>query len=258
MVTIMTINRLLGRPTLRNQNHKLNKSNVYSNKYATFGLSLAPHTMSGYQVCASSTPGCRSACIVNSGCAIMFPRINLARIAKTRLLFEDPARFKAMLWDELAKLDRFASGHGRKLAVRLNVFSDIMWEKKWPELFTDFSQVQFFDYTKHYTRMLKFCCGEFPENYHLTFSRSESNLEQCKEVLRAGGTVATVFKITPKNWKSGRPKKWQRFQVVDGDKTDLRFLDKAGTVIGLYAKGRARKDKTGFAIPMVTDRISLV
>jgi hypothetical protein len=34
--------------------------------------------------------------------------------------------------------------------------------------------------------------------------------------------------------------------VFNGDESDLRFLDPKGSVIGLYAKGKAKKDTTGF------------
>ena len=39
---------------------------------------------------------------------------------------------------------------------------------------------------------------------------------------------------------------WKGFEVVNGDETDLRFLDKKGVVVGLIEKGRAKKDETGF------------
>jgi len=34
--------------------------------------------------------------------------------------------------------------------------------------------------------------------------------------------------------------------VVDGDASDLRFLDPDGVVVGLKAKGDAKKDTSGF------------
>jgi hypothetical protein len=36
------------------------------------------------------------------------------------------------------------------------------------------------------------------------------------------------------------------FPVINGDETDLRFLDAKGVIVGLRAKGKARKDTTGF------------
>jgi hypothetical protein len=34
--------------------------------------------------------------------------------------------------------------------------------------------------------------------------------------------------------------------VINGDESDLRFLDKQGVVVGLIEKGLAKKDETGF------------
>jgi hypothetical protein len=38
--------------------------------------------------------------------------------------------------------------------------------------------------------------------------------------------------------------------VINGDADDLRFLDPVGVFVGLKAKGLAKKDTTGFVIPM--------
>ena len=34
--------------------------------------------------------------------------------------------------------------------------------------------------------------------------------------------------------------------VFNGDESDLRFLDPKQVIVGLYAKGKAKKDETGF------------
>jgi hypothetical protein len=82
-----------------------------------------------------------------------------------------------------------------------------------------------------------------PSNYYLTFSRSESNETDALAVLAAGGNVAAVFS------SPNYPQTWKGFEVVDGDKSDLRFLDKrGGAVVALYAKGKAKKDASGFVI----------
>ena len=82
---------------------------------------------------------------------------------------------------------------------------------------------------------------KFPSNYHLTFSRSENNDKKCEMVLLMGGNVAVVF-------RNQLPKTWKGFEVVNGDETDLRFLDKKGVVVGLIEKGMAKKDATGFVV----------
>ena len=79
----------------------------------------------------------------------------------------------------------------------------------------------------------------FPSNYHLTFSRSETNDKLAEMVLEMGGNVAVVF-------RNQLPKTWKGYEVVNGDDNDLRFLDKQGVVVGLIEKGMAKKDTTGF------------
>ena len=128
--------------------------------------------------------------------------------------------------------------------VRLNTTSDISWENY--NLFEKFPMLQFYDYTKSFRRMCAFLGKpftkdepKFPSNYHLTFSRSENNDTKCEMVLAMGGNVAVVF-------RNQLPDTWKGYEVVNGDDTDLRFLDKRGVVVGLIEKGMAKKDATGF------------
>jgi hypothetical protein len=79
--------------------------------------------------------------------------------------------------------------------------------------------------------------------YTVAFSRSESNELEAVEVLRSGGIAAVVFKDMPKTWNG--------FRVVDGDERDDLMLDVRGAVVlGLKAKGQARRDKSGFVIEL--------
>ena len=59
-----------------------------------------------------------------------------------------------------------------------------------------------------------------------------------------GVNVAVVFigESLPTEWL-GRP-------VIDGTTHDMRFLDPQGVIIGLLAKGRARRDGSGFTIKL--------
>ena len=83
--------------------------------------------------------------------------------------------------------------------------------------------------------------GSLPSNYHLTFSRSEANEAQALDVLKAGGNVACVF-------SGSLPETYLGFRVINGDESDLRFLDPSGVIVGLKAKGKAKKDASGFVI----------
>jgi len=121
-----------------------------------------------------------------------------------------------------------------KPAIRLNGTSDINWMSS--GIMDKFPDVQFYDYTK-VLRRLK---DKIPTNYNITFSKSEDNNSECETALELGFNVAAVFKNLPQQYM-GR-------QVINGDETDVRFADGKGVVIGLTAKGRARKDLSGFVI----------
>ena len=107
-------------------------------------------------------------------------------------------------------------------------------------LYNEFPKVKFYDYTKIYKRALKFVNGEYPKNYHLTYSLNEDNKAQAKYILKRGGNISAVFR------DKKLPKRFLNYKVFNGDKSDLRFNDPKNVIVGLYAKGRALKDNTGF------------
>lgn len=224
--------RLLGKG---DSNTKLAKSERSGKGYITYGLSLAPADSSGYNICPGSSAGCRAACLFYQGRARVWKRINEARIRKTKWFYEDRAGFIAQLRKELHAALKRADRLGMSLAVRLNVLSDIPWEH-YIDMQGEFSRIQFYDYTKILKRL-----GKTPPNYHLTFSRSEENGRQVAKALAKGYNVTFVF-------NGPLPEKWAKRPVYDGDQTDLRFLDPAGVIVGLKAKGTARKDTSGFVV----------
>jgi len=217
---------------------KIDKSDEAGLGYLTKIMYLAPATLSGHNVCPWSSPGCRAGCLNKSGRGYC-GSVQDARIRKTRLLFENVGAFRYLMFQELDKFVKRCVKLGVKPAVRLNGTSDVAWEKVLPDMFTGFPQIQFYDYTKSINRVL-FCQSD---RYHLTFSRSEEpqNHEDCKLALRLRCNVAVVF-------KNGLPKTYMGYPVIDGDKHDLRFLDPENVVVGLKAKGRARKDTSGFVV----------
>jgi hypothetical protein len=112
-----------------------------------------------------------------------------------------------------------------------------------PALMARFPRVRFYDYTKDAGRVRAWIRGELPTNYHLTYSLSEAEGSEAnaREFLAAGVNVAVVFRTAE------FPKTFLGARVRSGDGNDLRFLDpRKGLVIGLKAKGRAKKDRTGF------------
>lgn len=218
--------------------------------YLTGILYLAPLTMGGFgNVCPFASPGCASACLNTAGRGAM-SNVQRGRIAKTALFFKANRIFLQNLVLDIRALVKKSVKLGMRPVVRLNGTSDIAWERlKLPSrksIFQEFPDVQFYDYTKSATRALENARGEHPENYSLTFSRSETNDADSVLVLQSGGTVAVVFRGSiPKRhtFPSG-----DRFSVVVGDESDLRFLDKSGRVVGLTAKGKAKKDDSGFVV----------
>ena len=210
--------------------------------YITKGIHLAPANLSGYEVCQWRSKGCTASCLNTAGRGQM-NSIQVSRINKTKLFFERKSEFLSKLAKEISSSIKSAVKKEMKAVFRPNLTSDIAWEDielfKGTNLFQHFPETQFYDYTKSFGRMARFLNGDFPSNYHLTFSASENNQKLVEMVLEMGGNVAVVF-------RNQLPKTWKSVQVVNGDETDLRFLDKQGVVVGLIEKGMAKKDATGF------------
>jgi hypothetical protein len=207
-------------------NLKLSKGVVLN-----YGLSLAPAKVSGViNVCVYSTKGCRDLCINTSGNG-NYPNTQLGRISKTKFFTEDPQAFLTLLKYEISNVKTKAEALEQKLAFRLNVFSDLPWEKMTPWLFKAFPDIQFYDYTKYPDRF-----DSLPKNYHLTYSASERNSdEDIKNLLRKKVNVTVVADKV-----NGQvPTTWNRFKVHDGDVNDYRPADPKGVIVFLKPKGRA-------------------
>jgi hypothetical protein len=160
--------------------------------------------------------------------------IQKARIRKTQYFFNNRAEFMADLVSDINKAIRFAERKGLTPVFRLNGTSDLSWEKYTAaydmNIFELFPTVQFYDYTKVLGRKVKHL-----ENYHLTFSKADGNDADVAEALLQGMSVVAVYDKIPEG-------------VPSADETDLRFLDAKGIMLGLKAKGRAKKDYSGFVI----------
>ena len=221
-------------------------ANLKLGKSGTYGLSLAAAGLSGsWQCCRYRTAGCESVCLESAGKGSL-DSVQRGRIWKTRLLGSHPEFFIRELAGELRSalgrrpLDSLGRRYGR-VPVRLNVLSDLAWERFAPALFQDptLKACQYYDYTKNPRR-------DAPANYHLTFSASERTSDL---VAAAGhyGTVAVVFSTL-----RGRPlpSRWDGLPVLDGDVSDSRWQDAAG-IVGLRAKGLAVGDDAGGFVRLV-------
>jgi len=207
--------------------------------YLSFILHLAPADLSGRETCPKRTAGCTAACLNTAGRGGMFKRgettnvIQKARIRKTKYFFEARDYFMQDLYEDIKKAIRFAERKGLTPVFRLNGTSDLSWEKYTindKNIFELFPTVQFYDYTKVLGRKV----SQY-KNYHLTFSKADGNDADVAEALLQGMSVVAVYDKIPAG-------------VPSADETDLRFLDPKGIMLGLKAKGRAKKDYSGFVI----------
>jgi hypothetical protein len=215
-------------------------------------LHLAPATLSGYNTCPKATHGCVAACLNTAGRGGMFKRgettnvIQQARIRKTNFFFEERAGFFEWLVADIELAIKQSARKGLIPVFRLNGTSDLAWEKYevvrngqvFTNIFSAFPEVQFYDYTKILGRRIAGI-----SNYHITFSAADGNDADVLRAIAEGYNVATVFGLKktepmPETY-NGRP-------VFNGDESDLRFLDPRGVIVGLYAKGKAKKDTSGF------------
>jgi hypothetical protein len=233
---------------LSRSNPKLQKCSKYG--YLSAGLMLQPKTASGIiDVCRFST-GCADVCLDISGHGAIVKNgeftnsVQEARYNRTQLFRFARAEFIDQLKAEIALHRIYALNEGLQPIVRLNTFSDLLWEKIAPELFTEFSSVQFYDYTKYPLRYRK----NLPSNYHLTFSRAETsdNQAEAQRWLDANKPISVVF-----DTKKGEdlPETFLGHTVVDADLHDVTFLHATkGLVLGLRAKGKAKTDTSGFVV----------
>lgn len=226
---------------LNNGNAKTRKGEKMG--WITYGLHLSPFNLSGFNVCAHASKGCAASCLNTAGRGIMKP-VQQSRINKTKFFFSNRSEFMLQLVKEVKNAIKLSEKKNMKPCFRLNLTSDLPWENikidklSIMEIFPD---VQFYDYTKNFNRVQKWISKDFPKNYHLTFSRSECNQAKCNLASKLGANVAAVF-------RGSLPSLYNGIKVINGDETDLRFLDGKNKIVGLVEKGLAKKDETGFVI----------
>lgn len=216
--------------------------------YKTYILYMSPYTQNskGVNLCPHASAGCSAACLFKSGFGGMYSAVEQGRINKTEWYLTNREEFMNALDKEIAAAIKRHEGKAI-VTFRLNGTSDIRWEKikvrEGKNLFELYPNVQFYDYTKNPKRF----DVSLPANYHLTFSRSETNHKEAMKLLAKGHNVAMVFDKVPETFEG--------YTVVNGDETDLRFKDAKGVIVGLKYKkltGKGVDNKlaftTGFAI----------
>jgi hypothetical protein len=209
---------------------------MYMTPYKTLGRNLCP---------MAETAGCLDGCLNTAGRGAM-NSVQKGRVRKAEWFIKDQLGFMAQLVKDCIRFVAYCDKRGIKPAIRLNGTSDVRWELikyNGLNIFEIFPDIMFYDYTKIANRPL-----DIP-NYKLTFSYSEASAayeKQCFIALKRGMNIAVVFRD-----KESIPESFLGLPTIDGDKTDLRFLDPLQSIVALYAKGKARKDQSGFVVDMV-------
>lgn len=224
---------------LTTQSAKLehNDTSVHADNYMEVIMYLMPHRLSGvFNMCPLSTKGCRASCLFTAGRLGLSPAQTAAYV-RTMFLHDHPREFFTLLLAEIESHRKRAVGQGRQLVVRLNGTSDADWLGVIPELADAFPDVQWNEYTKSFARASR----RVPANQFNVFSWSERFHES--QISGVETNVVVVFRKDLPATFGGR-------KVVDGDKHDLRFMDEHGVVVGVRAKGKARRDTTGFVVDM--------
>ncbi len=255
---------------LSTQNSKTIKGEKFG--YTTYIMYLAPHTQNskGKNLCSHASKGCAEACLFGSGAA-RFNKVQEGKTNKTEYFLADRKLFMEQLYNEIVKIEakheavegtETKSFNGSVLrykdfAIRLNGTSDIPFEnlrfkdKDNKNIFELFPNVQFYDYTKIPNRFSKIQ----PNNYQLTFSRSETNHNEVVDILNRGFNVAVVFGIKDTN---DLPDTYLGYPVINGDESDLRFLDETNVVVGLKYKLLTGKGTKGKNAKMIKNNDFLV
>jgi hypothetical protein len=233
-------------------------------EFETAIMYLAPFKLAvvGNTCPMAEQAGCVAGCLNTAGRGQM-NNVQIARINKTKRYFGDRTAFMAELVENVAAFVRYCERKGVKPAIRLNGTSDIQWEvahpvehggKRFASIFEAFPAVQFYDYTKVYKRAYR----ALPANYRLVLSYSVANEAYAEAVVKTahetGANVAVVY--ADKAMRDSRKLDtigamggtWLHREVIDGDSDDMRFLDPQGVIVGLYAKGAAKRDTSGFVV----------
>jgi hypothetical protein len=213
------------------------------NSLKTFIMYLTPGTTNGVNLCPKASKNCLLVCLHTAGLAGIYPTINAARLAKTEQYLKDKPAFIRALSYEIMKQYNKAKKNGEQIAIRLNGTTDVdfiylLQKYAGLDIATLAPVVYFYDYTKILQKAIRY---QAHPNYTVTFSRSESNQAETETAIKLGINVAAVF-------SGDLPATYLGAPVIDGDKSDILMIYNKGAVLGLKAKGRAKKDASGFVI----------
>jgi hypothetical protein len=194
-----------------------------------------------HNLCAMAEKAkCHEGCLVTAGRGQM-SSVQAGRLRKALMYIKDRGSYLNVLRSDLTTFVRRADKNGQQPCVRPNGTTDIMFENY--GIIEEYPTVQWYDYTK----IVKRAYAKLPSNYHLTLSYSEADPAYAASVIKASQDTGTNMAVVFRD-KNNIPSTFAGMPVINGDKDDLRFLDPKGSVVALYAKGRAVHDTTGFVI----------
>jgi hypothetical protein len=176
-------------------------------------------------------------CLQSTGRGV-FQNVIDSRQAKTDWWHADREGFLVQLKREMHSFIRSCKRQGVKPVFRLNTISDIQWER-FLDMEGEFGDAFFYDYTKLGARLHK----KMPSNYKLMFSFS-AKPEYVSQVALALGTdvpIAVVF-------KGYLPMVFLGRTVINGDASDVQNVQAGPVVVGLLAKGKAKRETNGFVV----------
>jgi hypothetical protein len=189
---------------------------------------------------------CDIACLNTSGRGA-FNSIQLARINKTKYFFNHRNEFMINIYKDIEKGIKKAKLLNQELLIRLNGTSDIKWETvdfihngiHYNNIMEAFPNIQFYDYTKIPNRK------NLPNNYDLTFSYSNAITfhKYNDKAFNNKHRIAVVFRH-----ERDIPKMFKGLNVIGGDNSDVRHIEDKNTIVALYAKGKGKKDNSGFIV----------
>ena len=200
-----------------------------SNKRDTYIMYLQPAgKVATATLCAGAAmAGCEAPCLISSG-QLGMTTGQKAATKRTILMLLRPQWFTATVLAEIDKAERKALKSGVPALFRLNGTSDCDFS----HIIGQRPQSDFYDYTKVLSRVRK----NTLQNYHLTYSGSmysKASKAALRKAVQRKYNIAVAF-----NTKGlASDDVYIPYGMASFDTTDLRPLDKAGTIGALKRKG---------------------
>lgn len=234
-------------------------------RYTTMGVTLSPADSSGLGNVCPMAGFCKRICVAAHTGRSVTQQAKDARYRRTELFFNRRSLFLELLDYELSQFTKQAKRKNKQPLVRLNVGSDIAYEKLSPTIFSNHQDILFYDYTKLDNRFE--LSNVHPANYFLTYSYSElSQSTFIDSILQRGFNMSVVYDAIYRpqtNTLGPLPSvSFGGVEVIDGDKHDHRLptIDGRGVVIGLRGKGSHKRIVEaiagGFILPCAGGHLS--